>query len=96
MRQAQQGTFPRVFSPLFHGFPPSFSGGGGSRGAKITGIIDGSLKPCSLQTAYLALLGPASPKQADRPKDHRPLKELRKAVPTMGSFWPPSLIPGTE
>lgn len=92
MRQAQQGTFPRVFSPLFHGFPPSFSVGG----AKSTGIIDGSLKFCFLQTAYSALPGPTIPKQADRPEDHRSLKELRRAVPTVGSFLPPSLIPGTE
>lgn len=57
MRQAQQGTFPRVFSPLFHGFPPSFSVGG----AKSMGIIDGSLKPCFLQTAYSALRVQPSP-----------------------------------
>lgn len=67
-----------------------------------TGIIDGSLKPCFLQTAYSALLGLTIPKQADRPEDHRPLKEQRRAVPysvllkDRSVFLPPSLIPGTQ
>lgn len=91
MRQARQGTFPRVFSPLLMVFLPPFCGG-----AKSTGIIDGSLKPSFPQTAYSALPGPAIPKQADRPEDHRPLKEVRRAVPTVGSFLPPSLRAGTE
>lgn len=87
------GDFPRVFSPLFHGFLPPFLLGG----AKSTRIIDGSLKPCFLQTAYLALPGPAIPKQADRPEDHRLLKELIRAVPPgapqdSGGFLPPPLI----
>lgn len=52
------GDFPRAFSPLFHGFLPPFLLGG----AKSTGILDGSLKPCFLQTAYSA--GPTIPTQA--------------------------------
>lgn len=96
MRQAQQGTFPGLLVPFFM-VSPSFSVGG----CQEHRIIDGSLKPCSLQTAYSALPGPAIPKQADSSEDHRPLKGLRRAVPLWapqesGGFLPPSLIPGTK
>lgn len=57
MRQAQQGTFPRVLSPFSPGFPPSFTVGGAKREQEI---IDGSLKSPFPHTAYLQ----SSPEQA--------------------------------